>query len=781
MAVPNFVPPPVQGISGPGPYAIPHPYEAGDIGVLVLHREARIELSEAEFRLIPPASATGGELLLAPETAARLAGGLLLPFRQGRLSQDWGRAGGGRHGLEAQLDLIVRALQDQTRRLDAALRLDLPVAPLQPEPGRPLVGTETGGLDWGRTAVETAETAAAMLAEAGVIATPVPWPGKAEFLSAPINPATRLARVMGDGLELVYRRDPAGGTRHSDGSRWQLLSGADYPDVASLRAARHPFDPGDRLRAGGFGYVTLAAGGTAAPDLATAGGTALTVEQDRDGHVDLDAFGAAGDGRTDDSAALTRAIARGKVRLGPRTYAVNEIQPVSGMRIEGPGGELQAGRYGLVCTVEGGAIFRDRDDKPIYSVVLEGFFADARAPRVLFYDSPSQKKYSGGFRIRRLEISNEFQLLFRCVPIYWLIDDCRFGFFGTRQGKSQEFRVFEAWSDSTGCPVNLNRVTDTTHYHCAAGKSFSAAYTLRCGASWTFENCSAEQFDSAFVVDARSFSTLLWRGGWIEHINAPTVFRSSVDKSSPYVLNGTPLSVDGTKFYIGNKTCLTLVDNRNGLVSLSNINILGHDPAFRAVSNPWQVALLRNVYHGQTLAFETGVIEQGRVAGGRFSPWRNGIAPARLGVSSPALRVTEHVSDLTGETTSLLHLPGGSRGLAVTMEVPLRLLAPVWNGYLTIVGIGAWETAGKEGRQALAAYWANADPAGPPTVMAAAEQALARTDTGLGLTRVTSFVPADPRSFHIGLILETADAADFVLEGLHLLMGNAICNQPFFA
>ena len=481
MAVPNFVPPPVQGISGPGPYAIPHPYEAGDIGVLVLHHDARIELSEAEFRLIPPASSTAGELLLAPETAERLAGGLLLPFRQSQLAQGWGRSAG-RHGLEAQLDLIVRALQDQTRRLDAALRLDMPVAPLHPQPGRPLVGTETGGLDWGRTTVETAETAAAMLEQAGLIATPAPWPGKAEFLSALINPATRLARVMGDGLELVYRRDPAGATRHRDGSRWRLLSGAHYPDVASLRVARHPFDPGDSLRAGSFGYVTLAADRTAAPDLVTAGGTALAVEPDRDGYVDLDAFGAAGDGQTDDSAALTRAIARGKVRLGPHTYAVNEIQPVTGMRIEGPGGELQAGRYGLVCTVEGGAIFRDRDEAPIYSVVLDGFFAEARARNVLFYDSPSQKKYSGGFRIRRLEISNEFQLLFRCVPIYWLIDDCRFGFFGGRQGGGQEFRVFEAWSDSTGCPVNLNKVTNTTHYHCTAGKSFTAAYTPRSGA-----------------------------------------------------------------------------------------------------------------------------------------------------------------------------------------------------------------------------------------------------------------------------------------------------------
>lgn len=780
MAVPNFVPPPVQGISGPGPYAIPHPYEAGDIGVLVLHHDARIELSEAEFRLIPPASSTAGELLLAPETAERLAGGLLLPFRQSQLAQGWGRSAG-RHGLEAQLDLIVRALQDQTRRLDAALRLDMPVAPLHPQPGRPLVGTETGGLDWGRTTVETAETAAAMLEQAGLIATPAPWPGKAEFLSAPINPATRLARVMGDGLELVYRRDPAGATRHRDGSRWRLLSGAHYPDVASLRAARHPFDPGDSLRAGSFGYVTLAADRTAAPDLVTAGGTALAVEPDRDGYVDLDAFGAAGDGQTDDSAALTRAIARGKVRLGPHTYAVNEIQPVTGMRIEGPGGELQAGRYGLVCTVEGGAIFRDRDEAPIYSVVLDGFFAEARARNVLFYDSPSQKKYSGGFRIRRLEISNEFQLLFRCVPIYWLIDDCRFGFFGGRQGGGQEFRVFEAWSDSTGCPVNLNKVTNTTHYHCRAGKSFTAAYTLRCGASWTFENCSAEQFEGAYVVDARSFSTLLWRGGWIEHINTAAVFRSSVDQKAPYVLNGTPFSVEGTKFYIGNKTCLTLIDNRNGLVSLTNINILGHDPAFKAVSNPWQVALLRNVYYGQTPAFGMGIIEQGRVASGRFSPWRNGIPPERLAVLSRGGRATAQTSALTGEGTSLLHVRGGSEACAVALEVPLSLLASVWNGYLTIVGVGSWQQAGREGRRVSAVYWANADLSGPPTSIAAPEQALVRTDTGLGVTRVTSFVPANPASFHIGLILETAEDADFLLEGLHLLPGEVVCNQPFFA
>ena len=68
------------------------------------------------------------------------AGGLLLLFRQSHLSQGWGRSGG-KHGLEAQLDLIVRALQDQTRRLDAALRLDMPLppcAPLIPSPLRRL-------------------------------------------------------------------------------------------------------------------------------------------------------------------------------------------------------------------------------------------------------------------------------------------------------------------------------------------------------------------------------------------------------------------------------------------------------------------------------------------------------------------------------------------------------------------------------------------------------------------------------------------------------------------
>lgn len=780
MAVPNFVPPPIQGISGPGPYPVPHPYEAGDIGVLVLQGDARIELSETEFRLIPPASSTRGELILAPETAERLAGGLLLLFRQSHLSQGWGRSGG-KHGLEAQLDLIVRALQDQTRRLDAALRLDMPLPPLHPQPGRPLVGTEAGGLDWGRTTVETAETAAAILEEAGLIATPAPWPGKAEFLAAPLNPATRLARVMADGQELIYCRDPAGVTRHADGSCWRLLSGADYPNVSSLRAARHPFDPGDRLRAGGFGYVTLAANRTVTPDIVTAGGTALAVEPDWNGYVDLDAFGAAGDGQTDDSAALTRAIARGKVRLGPHTYAVNEIQPVTEMRIEGPGGELQAGRYGLVCTVEDGAIFRDRDEKPIYAVTLQGFFAEARAPRVLFYDSPSQKKYSGGFRIRQLEISNEFQLLFRVVPIYWLIDDCRFGFFGNRQGKTQEFRIFEAWSDSTGCPVNLNRVTNTTHYHCAAGKSFGAAYTLRGGASWTFDNCSAEQFDSAFVVDARSFSTLLWRDGWIEHVNAPVIFRSSVDQKAPYVLNGAPLSVEGTKFYIGNKTCLTLIDNRNGLVSLANLNILGHDPAFRAVSDPWQVALLRNVYNARSEAFQSGVVEQGQVRMGRLSPWRNGIAPAGLILpkDGTAPEVEEVVSVFSGETTSKLRVGRGP--CSVALSVPLRLLGTLGNRNLTLFVVGAWEGQSSARRAVRAAYWENLAPAiDTPTAVTGDEYAIDREDDALGATRLSCFAHAGLTSFNIGLILNGARGESFSLEGLHLFLGDVRCDYPFF-
>lgn len=781
MAVPNFTPSPVQGISGPGPYAVTHAYEAGDIGVLVLCGSERVELSEAEFRLIPPASPTGGELLLAPEVAERHAGGVLIAFRESRIAQGWDRRGDA-HGLEAQLDLIVRALQDQTRRLDAALRLDMPVAPLHPVAGRPLIGTDGGGMGWGSTTVETAETAAALLGEGGVIATPVPWPGKAEFLAAPLNPATRTARVLADGLELVYLRDPEGATLHADGSRWRLAAGADYPSVARLRAARHAFDPGDRIRAGGFDYLTLAADQTA--DLTTQGGTALRVEPDRAGVVDLDAFGAAGDGQTDDTGALTRAIARGRVRLGPRAYAVNEIQPVSGMQIEGPGGDLQGGRYGLVCTAKNGAIFRDRSDKPIYSVHLEGFYADARAPGAVFYDSPSQTKYSGSFRIRRLDISNEFRLLFRCVPIYWLIDDCRFGFFGGRQGGGQEFRIFEAWANSTAVPINVNKVTNTTHYHCAAGKEFPAAYTLRCGMSWTFENCTAERFDAP-VVETRSFAALYWLGGWIEAVTYPTMFRSLLDRDSPFVLDGSPFVIEGTKFYIGNKTCRTLVENRNGRVTLKDLHISGLDRAFRAVTHPGQVALYRNVFHNRTPSLDLGVIEQEQSPSLRLSPWRNGIDPDRLAVlpARRAATLAQRISGLSGEQTS--RIEAGGQRFAILREVPPALLARYWNGQVTLVGVGAWEGAGSKERIVRAACWIDAgdrpslDKPGP---VAPEEQGLSRADTGLASTRVTCFVPRDPKSFHIGLIFEGHAAGEvFTLEGLHILGGDVICDYPFFA
>ncbi|OWJ71366.1 hypothetical protein CDV50_10190 [Haematobacter massiliensis] len=605
---------------------------------------------------------------------------------------------------------------------------------------------------------------------------------KAALVAAAIPAEVLVARVVRSGMVLTYARDTGGATELVDGSHWRLVSGAHYASVLAALSDSYPYDAGDAVTAGLtvaaiHGYAVVASD----PDVTTAGGVGLRVQPDQQGWYHLDAFGAAGDGSTDDSARLTKAISRGKVQLGARMYAVAGIQPVSNMHIRGRARNTTWRTSGLVCTVAGGAIFSDPTSAPIYSVTLEDFHADCTATGCRFYDSASQVKYSGGFRFVNLVASCNFLLLFRFCPIYLLIDDCLFGQTGNRLGGSQEFRIMEAWSDSNASLVNHNQVRNTRHYNVHGATTAVAAYTLRHGAKWRFENCSMEQFTNGYVADAAAFMALNWEGGWIEAINAPQVFRTRIDAAAPSNIAGGPIRIAGSQIDILNSTCEYLIVNGNGTVDVQDINIRGNGPEFRLASQPSQIAFARNIYAPAAPLLQQYMQERGAIYQGRLTPWRNGIVPASLSVSSTGVAPTLSgaTSAYTGEASA--RIAAGDGAQVIYRQVPTELLQSINDGRAVVALVGRWEAAAAF--YARACYWVNVTPThANVTASAANADAIgASYGTNVGVSSCPVFIPATLTSFHVGFVLNGGDVGKFfALEGLHLLASDQKPTLPFF-
>lgn len=140
MTTPPYEPPQPEVIQGVGPYTIPHPYGEGDIVAVILTGEGgRLTLAPEDFTVDPEASETTGDLMLAAGIASEHDGANLVILRQTEVQQDWLPVTGARErSLSVQLDRLARGLQDGRRDGAAALRADVPIAPVRPMPGRVL-------------------------------------------------------------------------------------------------------------------------------------------------------------------------------------------------------------------------------------------------------------------------------------------------------------------------------------------------------------------------------------------------------------------------------------------------------------------------------------------------------------------------------------------------------------------------------------------------------------------------------------------------------------------
>ncbi|MCB2117904.1 MAG: hypothetical protein R3D85_16365 [Paracoccaceae bacterium] len=123
-------------VAGTGPYAITWPYGSGAVVATVVKDGVRYVLPTGDYSVSPAESTTTGNLTLGATAAATYAGGQIFLTRSTPAQQGWGGYSGAREkGLEAQLDLITRAMQEFQGAMGRSLRLDNPSVAMAPVAG----------------------------------------------------------------------------------------------------------------------------------------------------------------------------------------------------------------------------------------------------------------------------------------------------------------------------------------------------------------------------------------------------------------------------------------------------------------------------------------------------------------------------------------------------------------------------------------------------------------------------------------------------------------------
>ena len=590
-----------------------------------------------------------------------------------------------------------------------------------------------------------------------------------------------------------------------DGSyteEWEVTLGSDGPWLDSVQALVNDesivYGTGPNgVVAGGyvrtrkemFSYQVLPSGSTDA-DISTAGGILLRVLKDSDGYAHIDAFNALGDGVTDETALIQAAIDRhGSILLGSGKYVVSNLTPRSSMRIKGTAGGTWGKSMLFVAGDDKSVFLIPAGSSSVHNVTLSNFQADAGGLRCTFWNQVPTNNYASTYRINNLNISNEFILIFRSTPIYWVVDDCQFGFHGNRKGGTQAFRIMVAWS--TSAPINFNQIRNTKHYKCTGdGTADDAAYVLRFGAEWHFINCTAEGFNNLAIVSQREFVLVDWTGGWIEFIDHPSMFTQARDTAAPNLQGCRGTYLNDCRIYLMGSNTSLIRNISGGMAGVRGLHC-GTPPTsanFRPIALPAFTAYYGGVDLGASQPGRGTLIASPpsiKITGWRNVPGGAGWSTYSPGGVSPV--ISGVTSDLTGEST--IRVRPGDRAQAVFREIPPKMWQHLVAPYvpITFYMAGYWEVAPANGLVTLCVWNDVAVPtADNVTVTPIVDLGIgSSTTTNLRSGRLkTNLNPTSQNTLHVGFMLNPADLAVancwWRVEAFKIFTGEQFIDFPGF-
>jgi hypothetical protein len=121
-------------IQATGPFAVRWPYGDDTVTATVILNGVETVLGAADFGMVPTSSDDQGDLWLTAQAAADYSGGTLYISRATPAEQGWAGTDAREKGLEAQLDLNTRILQELVQKYSTTLRTVTPKARIQSQP-----------------------------------------------------------------------------------------------------------------------------------------------------------------------------------------------------------------------------------------------------------------------------------------------------------------------------------------------------------------------------------------------------------------------------------------------------------------------------------------------------------------------------------------------------------------------------------------------------------------------------------------------------------------------